>query len=614
MISDTAAFDSPTFIKTLTSKPGVYRMLDAEGRILYVGKARNLRKRVSSYFRPPAQLAPKTRAMMSQACSVEVTVTHTEGEALLLEDNLVKEYKPRYNILLRDDKSYPYIYVTTHQDFPRLSLYRGARRGEGRYFGPYPSAGAVRETLSLLQKLFKVRQCEDGFFRNRSRPCLQHQIARCTAPCVGLVSTQDYGDDIRHAVMFLEGKSAEVVDDLVGRMQKASSALEFERAARYRDQIASLQRVREHQYVASEGAELDIVAATCASGVGCVQMFFFRDGRSLGNKTWFPQHTADADEPEILRAFLAQFYLGGADERRVPGEILTSHALEDQDALAEVLSERAGRRVLISDRVRGERARWVAMALENARLALGQRLAATGTAQARLEALQEALGLDEPPGRIECFDISHSSGESTVASCVVFGAEGPVSADYRRFNVEGIAPGDDYAAMHQALRRRYTRVRREEGRLPDVLLIDGGKGQVREAMRVLEELQVDGVAVVGVAKGSSRKPGLESLLLPHKRDPLILPADSPALHLIQQVRDEAHRFAITGHRKRRARTRNTSVLEGIAGIGPKRRQVLLSQFGGLQGLARAGVEDLTRVGGISRHLAQKVYDALHPDP
>ncbi len=606
-------FDAESFITNLTVKPGVYRMLDGQGAVLYVGKARNLRKRVSSYFRPGQQISPKVRSLMAHVRSVEVAVTRTEGEALLLENNLIKEFKPRYNVVLRDDKSYPYIHLAMDQDFPRLAFHRGARRGKGRYFGPYPSAGAVRETLSLLQKLFRVRQCDDSFFRNRTRACLQFQIDRCTAPCVDLVTREEYHEDVRHTVMFLEGKSGEVVDELAQRMEVASRALEFERAASLRDKIASLRRVQARQYITGGSGNLDVIAVAYQGGVGCVQVFFIRDGRHLGNKAFFPVHTTDTDEATILSAFVSQFYLADRADRIVPGDVLTSHDIEGGDALAAVLSERAGQKVTISRGARGGRARWIKMALDNAGLALAQRLASAGSVRARLEALQAALGLDEPPMRIECFDISHTRGESAVASCVVFVTEGPAKAQYRRFNIEGIAPGDDYAAMHQALKRRYTRVQKEEGQLPDVLLIDGGKGQLHEASKVLTELQISGITVVGVAKGPGRKPGLENLFLPAKSQPLILPSDSPALHLVQQVRDEAHRFAVTGHRKRRAKTRSSSPLEAVPGVGAKRRRLLLRQFGGLQGVARAGVEDLAKLDGISNQLAQKIYDAFHAE-
>jgi excinuclease ABC subunit C len=610
--SDKASFDHQAFLKTLTGRPGVYRMLDGEGTVLYVGKASNLKKRVASYFRQSG-LAPKTRALMAQVQGVEITVTHTESEALLLENNLIKALKPRYNILLRDDKSYPYIYLSEGDAFPRLAYHRGARRAKGRYFGPYPGAGAVRESLNLLQKLFRVRQCEDSFFRNRTRPCLQYQIQRCTAPCVGLIDAAAYAEDVRHTVMFLEGKSSAVIDELVTKMETASAQLAFEQAAHYRDLIASLRRVQESQYVSGERGDLDVIAAAIAGGLACVQVFFVRDGRNLGNKTFFPRHVEGAGVDEVLSAFLTQYYLGGVAGRTVPSEILVNQALEEGELLQQVLAEDSGHKVQISSRLRGERARWVAMAVANAQNALDAQLANKATVLHRFEALQDALGLDTPPQRLECFDISHTMGEATVASCVVLDTSGPVKSDYRRFNIEGITPGDDYAAMHQALTRRYTRLKKGEGKLPDILLIDGGKGQVAEAAAVLEELQVSGVGLVGVAKGPDRKPGQEVLIMPGRKTPTVLAADSPALHLIQQIRDEAHRFAITGHRQRRAKARNTSVLEGIAGLGPKRRQQLLKQFGGLQEVARAGVEDLASIPGISKQLAQRVYDVFHAE-
>jgi excinuclease ABC subunit C len=608
-----AGFDAAAFLRGLTARPGVYRMLDAGGTVLYVGKARSLKRRVASYFRSPAQLPAKTRSMVAQVASIEVTVTRTEGEALLLESNLIKAHRPRYNVLLRDDKSYPYIHVDTSQPFPRLALHRGARSGPGRYLGPYPSAGAVRETLGLLQKLFQVRPCEDGFFRNRSRPCLQHQIHRCSAPCVGLIDAAAYAEDIGHALMFLEGHAQEVVGELVGRMEAASRALDFERAARLRDQIAQLRRVAEHQYATVGAADVDVVAVALREGLSCVQVFMVRKGRNLGNRTFFPHQTESADEATLLRAFLLQHYVGAGEGQDLPAEILLSHPVEDRQVLANVLSEGAGRPVAVKASVRAARARWVAMALENAKIALEQRLAASGGLHARLEALRDALELPQTPARIECFDVSHSRGESPVASCVAFEADGPRKSDYRRFNIRGVTPGDDYAAMGQAIARRYARVRTDDARLPDLLLIDGGLGQVREAARALDELGVDGVVIVGVAKGPTRKPGLESLFLPGRPEPLILPPDSPALHLIQQIRDEAHRFAITAHRRRRAVRRSASLLEAIPGIGPKRRRRLLTQFGGLQGLARAGVEDLAHVPGISDQLARTIYDALHVD-
>ena len=606
-----AKFDTQSFLRTLTNDPGVYRLLDRLGRVLYVGKARSLKKRVASYFRLPEQLAPKTRALMSHIHLVEVTVTHTETEALLLENNLIKEHRPRYNIVLRDDKSFPYIHVTTGDRFPRLAFHRGARRGKGRYFGPFASAGATRSTLGQLQKLFRVRQCEDSFFENRSRPCLQYQIERCTAPCVGLVDAAVYGEDVRHAVMFLEGKSEEMVGELVRRMESASAALEFELAARYRDQIANLRRVQARQYVSGAKGNVDVVAASAREGVAVVELFVIRNGQGLGSRTLRPAHGSDAGEGELLRAFLPQYYLSRAGrERPVPDEILLSVAIDGLDVLEQALGEQTGRRISIRCNVRGERARWVAMAVDNAELSLRQRIASRANLRGQFEALQELLGLDEPPGRIECFDVSHTSGESTVASCVVFEYDGAKKSDYRRFNLSGTKAGDDYGAMRSALERRYARLQREEATLPDLLLVDGGRGQLKQALEVLAELQISGVAAVGVAKGTTRKPGLEQLFLPGRAAPIVLSPDSAALHLIQRIRDEAHRFAITGHRNRRSHAKRTSVLERIPGIGPRRRQRLLSEFGGLQGVSRAGVEDLVRVRGISRDLALAIHEAF----
>jgi len=599
-------FDYRAFLKTLTTRPGIYRMLDDEGKVLYVGKAGNLKKRVSSYFRKTG-LSTKTRILVGQTADIEVTVTHTEVEALLLESNLIKQFRPRYNVLLRDDKSYPYIYLSSQQDFPRLCLHRGARRRKGRYFGPYPSAGSVRESLHLLQKLFKVRQCEDSFFANRSRPCLQYQIKRCTAPCVGLIDKERYAVDVAHTVMFLEGRSSQAIDGLVAAMEAASAVQDYEQAAVYRDQIASLRTVQEKQYISNERGDVDIVACLTDKGSACVQVFFVRGGRNLGNAVYFPKVPLENTAADVLSAFLPQYYLG----KDVPSELLLSHTLEDGTLLAEVLSAHAGHRVTLNSHVRGDRAQWLKMAVNNAGLALNAHLNTRKGFSGRLQALTSALGLDESPERIECFDISHTSGESTVASCVVFGLEGPLKSDYRRFNIRDIQAGDDYGAMEQALTRRYTRLQKGEGKLPDILLIDGGKGQVSSACRALEELQITEVRVVGVAKGPARKPGMETLHIPGRSAPVILAADSPALHLIQQIRDEAHRFAITGHRQRRAKTRSTSPLEQIPGIGPKRRQQLLRQLGGLKEVARAGIDDLARIKGINRQLAQQIYDAFH---
>ncbi|HEY5702167.1 MAG TPA: excinuclease ABC subunit UvrC [Gammaproteobacteria bacterium] len=604
-------FDPKSFARTLTSRPGVYRMLDSDHKVIYVGKARNLKKRVASYFTRSSQHSPKTRVMVNAIAAIEVTVTHTENEALILENNLIKELRPRYNIWFRDDKSYPYLYLSSDQEFPRLSYYRGARRGKGRYFGPYPSAGAARKTVHLIQKLFRLRSCTDSFFANRSRPCLQYQIKRCTAPCVDFISADEYQKDVRHAMMFLEGKNEEVIGALLEPMQEAAEHLDYERAAQYRDQISNLRKVQEHQYITAEKGDIDIIACQLNSGAACVQMLFIRGGLNLGSKSFFPRTTIGTTEAELLEAFIPQFYIDQSVQRMIPDEILLSHAPEDKELLESVLSEKSGRKISLKHRLRGERARWLEMASENAAIMLKQHLDGKLSQQTRLEELQELLKLDEPIERIECFDISHTQGEATVASCVVFGPQGPVSSDYRRFNIEGITAGDDYAAMEQVLTRRYTRVKKEEGRLPDLILIDGGKGQISSAKKVMEELQTGDITLVGVAKGPSRKPGLEALIIARDNKTIRLEQSSPVLHLIQNIRDEAHRFAITGHRLRRKKKRNQSSLETIEGVGQKRRQNLIRHFGGLQGIIRAGVEDLAKVPGINKNLARKIYDTFH---
>ena len=599
-----AGFDSATFLKILTSRPGVYRMIDGDDTVIYVGKAKNLKKRVSSYFRKTG-LTSKTRVMVSQIADIETTVTHTENEALILENNLIKELMPRYNILLRDDKTYPYLLISA-DSFPRLSLHRGAKRKKGKYFGPYPNAGAVRESLNLLQRLFPVRQCDDTYYQNRSRPCLQYQIKRCTAPCVGLVSEEDYQKDVQHTILFLEGKNQQVMDELSQQMEQASAQLDFEQAAAIRDKIISLRRIQERQYVSSEYGDVDVLAAEIRDGVAVVEVCFIRGGRSLGNKSYFPKGSSDSKPEELLSAFIPQYYLG----KDVPSEILLSHTPDDMSLLEEVLKTESKHSVQLRKPQRGNSVRWMKMAKTNAEISLNQRLSSRANLLQRFELLQTALEMDEMPKRIECFDISHTRGEKTVASCVVFGLEGAIKSDYRKFNIEGITPGDDYAAMNQALTRRFTRLQKGEGKRPDLLLIDGGKGQLTEAKAVMADLQLD-IDMLGIAKGPGRRPGEERLFLVGRAGEVVLPPDSPALHLLQQVRDEAHRFAITGHRQRRAKARKTSTLEGIDGLGPKRRQKLLQQFGGLQEVKRAGVEDLASVEGISLSLAQKVYDVFH---
>ncbi|MEJ2426330.1 MAG: excinuclease ABC subunit UvrC [Candidatus Thiodiazotropha sp.] len=598
-------FDPVQFLKTLTHRPGVYRMLGEGDKVLYVGKAKNLKKRVSSYF--TRSLNRRIQVMVSQIVDIEIVATHTEAEALILENNLIKSLKPRYNILLRDDKSYPYIYLSMDQDYPALSFKRGARTGKGRYFGPYPSAGSTRETLQLLQKLFPVRQCEDSFYRNRSRPCLQYQIKRCTAPCVDLITPAEYGEDVQRAILFLEGKTNQVVDELVQRMEQAAGMLAYEDAARYRDQIKSLRRTQERQYVSGEAGDLDIVALAKRGNTACIQVFFIRSGRNLGNKSFYPCVPSGSDDRTVLSAFVSQYYL----DKPVPNELILNLELDDRALLEEVLSRQAQRQVRLTHRVRGERARWLTMAMSNANLALQARIHANADMEQRLQTLQQVLDLEAVPERMECFDISHTRGESTVGSCVVFNQDGPLKSDYRRYNVEGVAPGDDYAAMGQVLERRYQRIVKGEVPLPDLLFIDGGKGQLAAVNERLQELGVSGLTLVGVAKGVDRKAGMERLFLLGRKAPIILPPDSPALHLIQQIRDEAHRFAITAHRQRRAKTRQTSVLEEIPGIGPKRRQRLMKQFGGLQELSRAGIEDIARVEGVSFALAEQIYRAFH---
>ena len=602
--------DAAAFLAVCSSHPGVYRMFDAEARLLYVGKAKNLKKRLSSYFRKTG-LAPKTAALVAKIAQIETTVTANETEALLLEQTLIKASRPPYNILLRDDKSYPYVFLS-EGDFPRLSLHRGAKKAKGRYFGPYPSAGAIRESLNLLQKTFMVRQCEDSYFNNRTRPCLQYQIKRCKGPCVGLVEPAEYADDVRRSVMFLEGRSNALADELSGAMEAAAQKLEFERAAELRDQMALLRRVQDQQSMEGGSGDVDVVAAIVNPGGACVHLISVRGGRVLGSKNFFPQVAIEEEGSEVLSAFLAQYYLGN-QERDMPREVIVNCVHEDLPLLVNAISDSRQIELSIVHRVRGTRARWQQMAVTNAEQALISRLANRQHLAARFAALAKALNLDELPQRLECFDISHSSGEATVASCVVFGSEGPLKSDYRRYNIEGVTPGDDYAAMHQALTRRFSRAKDGEGKLPDILLVDGGKGQLKMAQEVMRELAVPQLILLGVAKGVTRKPGLETLYLNDAAHEFTLPGDSPALHLIQQIRDEAHRFAITGHRARRGKARRTSSLEDVAGVGPKRRRELLKHFGGLHELTRASSEEIAKAPGISKKLAELIYATLHSE-
>jgi len=606
MTDKDSQFNHKGFLKTLTAAPGVYQMYDVNDKLLYVGKARNLKKRLTSYFRKTG-LSLRIDSMIRQVSSIEVSLTHTETEALLLESNLIKSLKPRFNILMRDDKSYPYIRLTINQDYPGLSLHRGSRKDKAEYFGPFPSAGAVRELLALLQKTIPVRQCEDGFYRNRSRPCLQYQIKRCTAPCVGLIDKNDYARDIQQAVLFINGQKDSLAETLTESMAQASAKLEFELAAELRDRISRVRQIQTKQYVSGKQGDFDIIVQVQEEGSSAVGVMFIRAGRSLGTKVLFPRFGLEQGEGEMLSAFIAQFYINKPPARL----ILLPIKLDDAEVLSAALTERAGFRVRIASVHRGDKRRWLDSVRINASDAVRRRLATESNYRERLNNLVDVLNLPEIPERIECIDISHTQGEATVASLVVFGDQGPLNGQYRRYNIEGITPGDDYAAIHQALSRRFRRMQEKGEKYPDLLLIDGGKGQLSSACDALGELGVSGVITVGVAKGKERKAGWERLFRPGEQIPVMLPPDSPALHLVQVIRDEAHRFAITGHRRRRAKARVTSTLEDIPGIGDKKRQALLKHFGGLQGVEKAGVDDLSRVAGINRKLAKRIYDCLH---
>jgi excinuclease ABC subunit C len=599
-------FDIAEFLKNLTRLPGIYKMLNEKGDIIYIGKAKNLKNRVSSYFRKGAA-SPKQQVMVAKIVSLEIAVTHTEAEALLLESQLIKKHKPRYNICLRDDKSYPYIYISSEQKFPQITSHRGAKKKKGSYYGPYPSAGAVRETLKLLQKIFPVRQCEDSYYNNRSRPCLQHQIERCTAPCVGLIEAEQYREDVKNTELFLAGKSDLLINKLIEEMDQLAEQLEFEQAAVVRDRISQLRTILEKNYVSGNKGDVDIIACATKAGVACVQIFFIRNGQNLGNKTFFPKINSEFTPESILYAFITQYYL----DKNIPNELIVSHEPEEMALLSDVLALHTGHGVVISTNVRSDRAKWLQMVQMNAENALATKLADKQGVYARYLSLQEELGCKELPKRLECFDISHTQGDFTVASCVVFDREGPVKSAYRRFNIEGITPGDDYAAIYQAVSRRFKRLVKGEHEAPDILFIDGGKGQVHQAEKALEELQVNDVIIVGVSKGPDRKAGMEKMILPGQEQPIDTNPNASGLLLIQHIRDEAHRFAITGHRGRRGKAKKESPLEAITGLGSKRRQILLKQFGGLQGISRAGVEGLSSVNGISRQLAQRIYDTFH---
>lgn len=603
-------FDAKQFLAHCARKPGVYRMMGADGDVLYVGKARDLRARLGSYFQKnPA--GAKTRALVARIAKVETTVTGSEAEALLLEQSLIKELRPPYNILLRDDKSYPYIRITTSDEYPRITFHRGQRRPGSRYFGPYPSAGSVRDTLALVEKVFQVRNCRDSFFRNRTRPCLQYQIRRCTAPCVNLVDRQAYRVQVEMAMDFLAGRGRQVTDQLTKEMESAAARLDFERAAERRDQLAAIQAVQQKQHVETErGGNVDAVAVQTRHGLAVVEVLMVRQGRVLGHRSFRPDTRGEDDTTEILEAFLAQYYLGERDQQSIPREILIAEELSGAEALQEALVTRLGRRIRLAHRVRGQRAAWLNMARANAEQSLLADLAAREHLEQRFHALEILLEADTPIRRIECFDISHTGGERAVASCVVFDPQGARKSEYRRFNVTPEHSGDDYQALEEAVERRYQRVVKEAGVLPDLLLIDGGKGQMQRCFAVIQALQLEQrVLVMGIGKGPSRRPGLEVLYLPDGRE-LVPGGASPALHLLQQVRDEAHRFAIIGHRARRGKARRSG-LEEIPGIGPKRRKALLNHFGGLKQLRNASREELARVEGISARTAEILYNWFH---
>lgn len=584
-------------------------MQDTHGKIIYVGKARNLQKRISSYFR--SLLDNKTQAMMSQVASIQTIITASENEALLLEANLIKQIHPRYNVLLRDDKSYPYLYLSTHQKFPRLDFYRGSKSAPGRYFGPFPNAGSVRDNLALIQKLFRLRQCNDTFFKNRTRPCLQYQIKRCTAPCVGYVDEFNYSQQVNDAILFLDGKNHEVVEKLIARMETASQELQYEAAAFYRDQIAQLRRIQKQQFIIGDQGNIDVIGVSQSMGSIGFTILFIRGGRLIGDRAFFPNIPAGTETSTALSAFITQYYLSPARNDDIPERVVLSEPVADRLWIQNALSAELKRKIMIIETQRAPYIAWQRMAKDNAAQALAQHVATKNSVAVKLDALQRALHLPNPLRRIECFDVSHTMGEATVASCVVFTEEGASKKDYRRFNITDITPGDDYAALRQALTRRYTRLKESGSELPDLLIIDGGLGQLRQGAEVLEELQVSGVVLIGVAKGPERKPGHEKLYRWDKKLEIHLKSDDVALHLIQYIRDEAHRFAITAHRAKRHKGRLESPLQQIEGIGPKRRQQLLKHFGGLQELRKASVTEISQVPGISPVVAQRIYDVLH---
>ena len=610
------------YLTHLTPEPGIYRMLDAEGTVLYVGKAKNLKKRVNSYF-SKQNTALKTQSLVKQIASIQVTVTRSESEALLLECNLIKTLHPKYNVLMRDDKSYPYIHVTSSHPFPRMELYRSKKKpSKNEFFGPYTSINAVKETLNTIQKVFKIRNCRDSYFNARSRPCLQYEIKRCTAPCTGLISKGDYQKSVHDAVLFLQGKSQQIIAELEHRMEDAVQRLAFEEAALMRDQTKSLRVIQERQGVVQLRGDADVIAIEATPGFACVQWVSIREGQVIASQHFFPSvpkmtfdENGDDDESlsllqqQVLEAFIAFFYV--ETPQRIPSLIILDKGISQLSLLTTLLTELRGKPCRIQNRPRGANANWLNFAHNNLQVAVKEHFASKQSTQDRYNALSELLELSAPILRMECFDISHTQGEATIASCVVFDAEGPKRSQYRRFNIHDITPGDDYAAMEQALRRRFKRLKDEQKSLPDVLIIDGGKGQITIAKRVLSELGIDSINLIGIAKGPTRKAGLEHLLLVAQNREITLPSDSKALHLLQHIRDEAHRFAITSHRQKRNKTRFESSLDCIEGVGAKRRQALLRRFGGIQELAKAPVEEIAKVPGINQALAQRIFNSFH---
>ncbi|MCL1087868.1 excinuclease ABC subunit UvrC [Shewanella glacialipiscicola] len=603
-------FNASSFLRTVSSSAGVYRMYDAKDDVIYVGKAKDLKKRLSSYFRKNLGNV-KTQALVSHIHHIDVTLTHSETDALLLENDYIKQYMPKYNVLLRDDKSYPYILLSQHEH-PRLAYHRGPQREKGHYFGPYPNGGAVRESLHLMQKLFPIRQCDDLYYKSRSRPCLQYQLSRCSAPCVGKVSHADYDEQVKLASLFLKGKDQQVITALVDKMEQAAENQAYEHAARFRDQIMALRKVAEQQEVSNNKGDMDVIGVHYASGIACFHLLFIREGKIFGSRSYYPSVPAQTDMDEVLRSFILQFYLNVDIQRTIPKEVVISHNFEELPELEVAVSTALDKKFSIKTNVRADRASFLRLAVTNATNAVMTRLSHKNTVEQRFVLLEEILELSAPILRMECFDISHTMGESTVASCVVFNREGPHKAEYRRYNIDGITPGDDYAAMKQAVTRRFDKIE-AGGKIPDILFIDGGLGQLRIAQKIVDEKFVHldkAPQLIGVAKGEGRKPGLETLIFGDTETSFSLEGDSPALHLIQHIRDESHRFAIAGHRNRRQKTRNTSTLESIAGIGPKRRKALLQHLGGLQEVKGASVAELVKVPGISIEMAQTIHDAL----